>query len=272
MVSTGHRGRAQKGLWIDAVTAPVNLPAYLQAVRALAADADQVAGELHLKKGQRVLNVHAYALPAYEAFLAKYYAAPTPRVAGIAMNPGKFGAVQTGIPFTDWPRGLELLPDLEQLVDRKAVELPKAHREQSGRRVYAWGLQRFGSYEGFFEHFLVLLTCPLAVLEGEGARVNNVPLDALPRKEGQKCLDLIVRHAPALFAAARPRGVLLMGAYAEGVWQALQERGLAPAIPTAKALHPAAHLPDPQWVADADRAWGKLQRAAAAPKRTVRGA
>lgn len=83
------------------------------------------------------------------------------------MNPGKFGAVQTGIPFTDWPRGLELLPDLDKLVDR-SVGLPKAHREQSGRRVYAWGLQRFGSYEALFEQFMVLLTCPVAVLEGEG--------------------------------------------------------------------------------------------------------
>lgn len=250
---------------------PVDLPAYRKAVRALAQDADDVAAALKLKKGQWVLNVHAYALPAYEAFLAKYYATPGPRVAGIAMNPGKFGAVQTGIPFTDWPRGLEVLPDLEQLVARPA-DLPPAHREQSGRRVYAWGLQRFGSHEAFFQHFLVLLTCPLAVLEGEGARVNNVPLDALPRKEGQKCLDLIIRHAPALFAAAEPKGVLLMGAYAEGVWQALQERGLAPAIPVAKALHPAAHLPDPQWIADADRAWSKLERATGAAKPTVRRA
>lgn len=241
----------------------MDLAAYLQAVRALAREADDVAAELKLKKGQRALNVHSYALPAYEAFLERYYATPERRIAGIAMNPGKFGAVQTGIPFTDWPRGLELLPDLEKRVDRSAVALPKANREQSGRRVFAWGQQRFGSYEAFFRAFLVLLTCPIAVLEGEGARTNNVPLDALPRKEGQKCLDLIVAHTPKLLAAANPRGVLLMGAYAEGVWQALQERSVAPSLPLARALHPAAHLPDPDWIADVDKAWGKLQRAKA---------
>jgi hypothetical protein len=241
----------------------VDLPAYLAAVRALARDADRVAASLQLRKGQRALNVHAYALPAYEAFLERHYARPGAkpgRVAAIAMNPGKYGAVQTGIPFTDWPRGLELLPDLEKLVDR-SVGLPPAHREQSGRRVYAWGLKEFGSYEAFFDHVLVLLTCPLAILQGEGARAVNVPLDALPRKQGQQCLDLIVRHAPALFAAAQPRGVLLMGAYAEGVWQALQEHGVAPALPVARALHPAAHLPDPEWIADARRAWRKLSKA-----------
>jgi hypothetical protein len=244
---------------VSARSADVDLPRYVRAVRALARDADDVAAELKLKKGQRVLNVHSYALPAYEAFLERYYASPRARVAGIAMNPGKFGAVQTGIPFTDWPRGLELLPDLAKRVDR-SVGLPNSNREQSGRRVYAWGLKRFGSYEAFFEEFLVLLTCPLAVLEGEGARTTNVPLDKLPRPQGQKCLDLIVEHARALLDAAEPRGMLLMGAYAEGVWQALGERGLAPAIPVQRCLHPAAHLPDPEWIADVERAWRRLAR------------
>lgn len=238
----------------------MDLSAYVRAVRALAADASDVAAGLKLRKGQRALNVHAYALPAYEAFLRRYYATPEPRVAAIAMNPGKFGAVQTGIPFTDWPRGLELLPDLDKLVDR-GPGLPKPNREQSGRRVYAWGLERFGSHDAFFRELLVLLTCPIAVLEGEGARTTNVPLDHLPRPEGRKCLDLIVRHAPALFAAAQPRAVLLMGAYAEGVWQALQERGVAPALPVARTLHPAAHVPDPEWIAAADAAWRKLGKA-----------
>ncbi|HVE53670.1 MAG TPA: hypothetical protein VNB23_09835 [Ramlibacter sp.] len=238
----------------------MDLSLYLQAVRDLAQDADEVLADLKLKKAQRGYNVHNYALPAYEAFLQKYYATPEPRVVVIAMNPGKFGAVQTGIAFTDWPRGLEFLPDLDKLVARPAG-LPNANREQSGRRVYGWGLKRFGSYEAFFREVLVIMTCPLAVLEGEGTRANNVPLDLLPRKEGQKCLDLIVRHAPKLLAAAQPRGLLLMGAYAEGVWQALQERGVAPPLPVARALHPAAHLPDPEWIADADRAWKKLAKA-----------
>lgn len=239
----------------------MELLAYLSAVRALARDADEVVASLHLKRGQRALNVHRHALPAYEAFLQRYCADPGQRVAVIAMNPGKFGAVQTGLPFTDWPRGLELLPDLEKLALRPPG-LPKPHREQSGRRVFGWGLKRFGSYEAFFREVIVLLTCPVAVLEGDGARITNVPLDALPRKEGQRCLDLIVRHAPALLAAAKPRGVLLMGAYAEGVWQALEERGLAPALPVARMLHPAAHVPDPEWMKDADRAWRALQRKA----------
>jgi hypothetical protein len=245
----------------------VDLPRFLRAVRALAREADEVAAGLKLRKGQWALNVHSYALPAYEAFLERHYTRAHPGVAGIAMNPGKFGACQTGIPFTDWPRGQELVPDIDRLVDRGAVKLARPHREQSGRRVYLWGLRQFGSYEQFFRSVIFLIPCPVAVLEGEGARINNVPLDALPRTEGRKCLQLIRDHAPALLAAAQPRAMLLLGAYAEGAWQVLQEDGTAPKIPVARALHPAAHLPDPQWVASAQAAWRKLDRALASPPR-----
>jgi hypothetical protein len=247
----------------------VDLPAYLRAVRALARDADDVVADLRLPKGQRALNVHSYALPAYEAFLTRFYSDAAPRVAAIAMNPGKNGAVQTGIPFTDWPRGEELLPDLARLVDRTAVALPKANREASGRRVYGWGELRFGSAEGFLREVLVLLTCPIAVLEGEGTKVTNVPLDLLPRPQGRKCLDLITEHAPALLEAAQPRGVLLLGNYAEGVWQALQEAGAAPPLPLGRALHPAAHVPDPEWHASVDRAWARLGAKAARPAKAA---
>jgi hypothetical protein len=237
----------------------VDLPAYRRAVRALARDADEVVAAMKLRKGQSTMNVHAHALPAYEAFLERYYADAHPPVAAIAMNPGKFGAVQTGIPFTDWPRGLELLPDLDKLVDR-SVGLPNPNREQSGRRVYGWGLQRFGSYQELFRHVLFMLTCPVAVLEGQGTRVNNVPLDQLPRREAQRCLDLIVRRVPALLKAAQPKGMLLLGAYAEGVWSALQAEGQAPAIPAVKGLHPAAHMPDPAWIERTDATWLELSR------------
>lgn len=236
--------------------------AYLRAVRALARDADRTLERLELPKHWRALNVHSYALPAYEAFLRRFYATPERRVAAIAMNPGKNGAVQTGIPFTDWPRAQELVPGLGERVDRAAVADLRPHREQSGRRVYAWGLARFGGYEALFREVLVLLTCPIAVLEGAGTRAKNVPLDALPRREGRKVLDLIAAHAPRLLEAARPRGVLLLGAYAEGVWQVLRERGAAPALPVARALHPAAHVPDPAWRRAMDAAWRRLERAA----------
>lgn len=241
----------------------MDLPRFLRAVRALAREAGEVAEDLQLRKGQWALNVHGYALPAYEAFLGRYYGDPQPRVCGLAMNPGKHGACQTGIPFTDWPRGLELVPDLAERVDRSAARLPKANREQSGRRVHLWGLRRFGSYEAFFRQVLFLIPCPIAVLEGQGHRVTNVPLDALPRREGLKCLQLIRDHAPALLAAAQPRGVLLLGAYAEGVWQVLQEDGTAPKVPVGRALHPAAHVPDPDIVASLDAAWRRLERARA---------
>ncbi|MCA1814756.1 MAG: hypothetical protein LC624_12565 [Halobacteriales archaeon] len=244
----------------------MDLPRFVGAVRALAKDADALVEELALPKGTWAVNVHSYALPAYEAFLHRHYADGQPRAAGIAMNPGKFGACQTGMPFTDWTRAETLLPGLEKLVDRDArarAGLPPPHREQSGRRVYAWGAKRFGSDAAMLRRVVFLIPCPIAVLEGERGKPNNVPLDQLPRKQGNACLQLIRDHAPKLLGAADPTGVLLLGAYAEGVWQVLQEDGTAPKVPVGRALHPAAHVPDADIVASLDRAWSRLQQARA---------
>lgn len=236
----------------------MNLRLFLEVAEKLARESDSVVSNLKLNKNQQALNVHSYALRAYETFINRYYSQNLSRVVGIGMNPGKNGAVQTGIPFTDWQRGLELLPNLDKLVDRSGVSLPKANREQSGRRIYRWGIEQFGSYDAFFRNVLFLMTCPIAVLEYKGSLVKNVPLDKLPPSEEEKCFNLVLRYLPVLLTAVKPRGVLLLGNYAKRKWEALFGMKATPSSPVSFALHPAAHVNDEDWLFSIKKAWKRL--------------
>ena len=196
-------------------------------------------------------NVHTYAGPCYEAFVRRYHASSDRPLAFIAMNPGKYGAVQTGIPFTDHARAEELLPGFEQLRRQPRERLPKPGREQSGRRIYAWGLRRFGSLGPFFRECIFLVTCPLAILEWRGNRAVNVPLPALRRANRESVVGLVHRHLPRLLAAVQPRGVLLLGTWARDLW-------IQGGVPAVAGPHPAAHVPDSAWLAAMDRTYEQL--------------
>ncbi len=229
----------------------VDVNAFLQEARALARNASRTAKVLRVPRGQVVYNVHTYAWPCYEAFVRRYHAATVRPVAAIAMNPGKYGAVQTGIPFTDHARAMELLPDFEDLRRPAPHPLPRPGREQSGRRIYGWGLRRFGSYESLFREVVFLVTAPLAILDWRVKRANNVPLPALSRQDQEAIVALVQRHLPRLLAAVRPKGVLLLGTWARDTW-------VGGDLPTAVGLHPAAHVPDPKWVAQMDGTFEEL--------------
>lgn len=228
----------------------MDVQALLRSARALSRDASRVAQSLRLEPTWRAYNVHAYAWPCYEAFVRRYLALTKRPIVALAMNPGKYGAVQTGIPFTDVARARELLPEYDQIRPRR-TDLPRPGREQSGRRVYAWGLRRFGSYGAMFRGFVVLVTCPLAVLDWNGTRAVNVPLPKLPRKDRQFIVGMIHRRLPRLLNAVAPRGVLLLGTWARDTWPDIE-------LPTGFAPHPAAHIPDAEWIDAMDRAYRRL--------------
>lgn len=234
----------------------MDVEGYIGAVRAVAADADRLARALRRVHGPRdeaVLNVHAYALRPYEAYLRAHYADGTPRVAVLPMNPGKYGAVQTGIPFTDVPKARALVAGFDALVDRAPVDRLglRPHQEQSCRRVHGWGVHRFGSEAALLGRVLVLLPCPIAILT-TGAKVNNVPVETLPTAERARLVEWIAQQTARLVAAAEPSGLLLMGRWAEGVWARVQEQRLAPPLRTGQCLHPAAHVPDRMLFASMD--------------------
>jgi single-strand selective monofunctional uracil DNA glycosylase len=151
--------------------------------RALSAE----LGKLHF--GPPVTHVYAplvHARAPAEEYLRRY-CGPRREVLLLGMNPGPFGMVQTGVPFGEVAATRDFL-GLEGEVQRPANEHPSRpvdgfacrRSEVSGRRVWGWVQERFGTPEAFFARFFVWNYCPLAFLEESGK--NRTP-DKLPAAE-----------------------------------------------------------------------------------------
>jgi hypothetical protein len=120
-----------------------------------------------LPAGIRILNPfreNAHALEASSAFYRKYYSDALPRHFIIGINPGRFGAGLTGIPFTDPKR----------LVANCGIGYTGvvAH-EPSSVFVYEV-IEAFGGEEAFYARFYINSICPLGftALKGGGKEVN----------------------------------------------------------------------------------------------------
>lgn len=219
---------------------PVDLEALLKAVREQARGATRLLQRLELPPGCRALNVHSYALPAYEAFLRRFYSDGKPRILALSMNPGPFGAVQTGIPFCDVPMARTFLPGFDALSKPPAWARAE-RREMSAQKLIEWSGPLFGGIEGLYRRILLAMTCPIGILKGP--RRTNVPLPALNRASQREIEAFIARHAPHEVRAAHPTGILLLGDWARHTWDVIRQaapdlRGLpARAVP-----HPAAHI------------------------------
>ena len=219
----------------------MDLEAFIRRVKEQAVDADRLVRSLKLPKSDRVLNVHSYAWDAYEAFLRKYYADGNPRVFAISMNPGPYGAVQTGIPFTDKSMARQFLPDFDRLVKGPPAWARSDRNEMSAGKLIGWSADRFGGIEGLYRRMLLGMTAPIGILRAP--KWTNVPLPALPGSEQQKVYDFIRRHAPAEIKLAQPSGIFLLGDWAKRVWDLA--RGEDPSLdelPSVMVPHPAARI------------------------------
>lgn len=94
-------------------------------------------------------------------FYKKYYNDTNKRIAILGINPGRFGAGLTGIPFTD-PK---------KLVDICAIEndFPKK-TELSGDFIYLM-INKFGGPENFYQKFFFNSVCPLGFTK-DGKNMN----------------------------------------------------------------------------------------------------
>src|SRR5512134_2414974 len=118
-----------------------------------------------------VYDPHQYAWAPYEAYVRRY-GAGTRRVVLLGMNPGPFGMMQTGVPFGEIAAVRDWM-GIQATVRKPAREHPKrpiegfgcTRSEVSGRRLWGWAAQCFGSAEAFFRDWLVLNYCPLVFLE-----------------------------------------------------------------------------------------------------------
>jgi len=137
----------------------------------------------------------------------------------VGMNPGPFGMVQTGVPFgevaavRDWMKLHGEVRQPARAHQKRPVQgLDCSRSEVSGRRLWGWAAERFGTPARFFRRFFVHNYCPLAFVGDSG--VNLTP-DKLDRKETAPLFELCDRLLRSTVAATRPGLVVGVGAFAE---------------------------------------------------------
>ena len=165
-----------------------------------------------------VYNPLRYARRPHEMFLQRYARPEVPTLL-LGMNPGPWGMAQTGVPFgevelvRDW-LGIQApveVPDLQH--PKRPIQGFACRRsEVSGRRLWGWAKEYFGTPEAFFARFFVLNYCPLVFMLESG---RNLTPDKLPA-DARAPLFEVCDHA--LYEAVRwlrPRRVIGLGKFAE---------------------------------------------------------
>jgi len=206
-----------------------------------------------------VYDPHRYAWAPYEAYVTKFGAGPK-RIVLLGMNPGPFGMMQTGVPFgevaavRDW-MGIHASVEKpnEQHPKRPIEGFDCKRSEVSGRRLWGWAAQRFGTAQSFFDSWFVLNYCPLALLEASG---RNFTPDKLPAPLLTRLYEACDRHLAAALTALSPEWAIGVGAFAERRLRAVLEgnlvdSGLARRTHIGQILHPSPASPA------ANRGWAE---------------
>lgn len=164
-----------------------------------------------------VYNPLIYARSAHMSYW-RSFGCPPKEIMFLGMNPGPWGMVQSGVPFGDvgmvreWLGLCEPVDQPERLHPKRPVQGPACPRaEISGRRLWGWARQRFGTPQAFFRRFWVANYCPLAFMEASGR--NRTP-DKLPRHEKEPLLNACDLALLRIVAIVRPRIVVGVGRFA----------------------------------------------------------
>ncbi|MCA8942610.1 MAG: single-stranded DNA-binding protein [Planctomycetes bacterium] len=165
-----------------------------------------------------VYNPLVYAREPHLAYLRRYGRGHKKALL-LGMNPGPFGMAQTGIPFGEVAAARDWL-GLEAPVAKPPIEHPKrpiegfdcARSEVSGRRLWGWCRDRFGSPETFFRDFFIHNYCPLAFMEESG---RNLTPDKLPADTRKQLFAICDRYLRRVVDALAPEMVIGVGAFAE---------------------------------------------------------
>lgn len=164
-----------------------------------------------------VYNPLVHARRSHESYLDKYARSGVEALL-LGMNPGPWGMVQTGVPFGEVELTREFL-GIEEPVETPLIEHPKrpvqgfdcSRREVSGRRLWSWAQERFGTSDTFFDRFFVWNHCPLAFLEDSGR--NRTP-DKLPSAEREPLMGVCDEALVKMVELISPRMVIGVGAFA----------------------------------------------------------
>ena len=190
-----------------------------------------------------VYNPLVYGWNAHVDFLTRF-GQGTGKVVLLGMNPGPFGMAQTTVPFGEIASVRDWMGIVE-IDGRPAVEHPKrpilgfgcTRSEVSGRRLWGWARERYGTPEAFFEKFFVLNYCPLVFMEGKNGR--NVTPDKLPAAERAPLYGVCDQALSDIMAVLQPRMLVGVGGFAEK----RAKQTLGDAVPVGRILHPSPASP-----------------------------
>ncbi len=209
-----------------------------------------------------VYNPLEYAWEPHCTYLRKFAGAGRKKGIFLGMNPGPFGMAQTGVPFgevaavRDW-MGIEApvqsAPD--EHPKRRIEGFACARSEVSGRRLWGWAAETFGTAEAFFADYLVVNFCPLIFLEETGR--NRTP-DKVPAAEMAPVEAACDTHLRQVIEILRPEWLIGVGGFAET--RLRSAAGHRTDVRILRILHPSPASPA------ANRDW------AGAVNRTLRGA
>jgi len=199
-----------------------------------------------------VYNPLVYARKSYDTY-CEVYGAGFKEVLLLGMNPGPWGMAQTGVPFGD-PNMVKQWLGLNVPVHGPEYQHPKrpiqglecSRGEVSGRRLWGWAKDRFGSPERFFSRFWVANYCPLVFMEASGR--NRTP-DKLPKHEKTQLFEACDQALYLTVKLLKPKFVIGVGKFAE-VRAHTALRGLK--ITIGRITHPSPANPR------ANQGWAKL--------------
>jgi single-strand selective monofunctional uracil DNA glycosylase len=188
-----------------------------------------------------VYNPLEYAWETHRDFLARF-GGKRGRVVLLGMNPGPFGMAQTGVPFgeiaavRDWMkiRGRIGAPAVEH-PKRRVLGFECPRSEVSGRRLWSWAQEDFGTPEAFFERFFVVNYCPLSFMEASGK--NRIP-EKLSAKERESLFEVCDRALIQRIELLEPSRVIGVGGFAEK-----RAKKLLKNLPIGRVLHPSPASP-----------------------------
>lgn len=159
-----------------------------------------------------------YTWEAHRTYLERF-GKGRKQVVFLGMNPGPFGMAQTGVPFGEVAAVRDWM-GIETAISKPANEHPKRpvdgfacqRSEVSGRRLWGYFAERFGTADAFFKDHFVLNYCPLVWMSSTGA---NLTPDKLPAAEMAPVEDACLKHLGEVIALFKPEWLIGVGAFAE---------------------------------------------------------
>ncbi len=137
----------------------------------------------HVKSLNPYINSEPEVWKVIEEFYHKFYDDENPRGLILGINPGRFGAGVTGIPFTD----------SFQLEKHCGIEFPSETRETSATFIYEM-IEKYGGAKSFYADWFIGAVSPLGFIH-KNDKGNWVNWNYYDEKELQKTLqDFIIEN------------------------------------------------------------------------------